>query len=217
MKTRIDSSHVTLLYEDETGQEYEQSLGDLTEVGTLIDTDTGVDLEVVAAMVETPDDEAVTESWDNDLCRAIAEALEDREDDESVAAADWLKDHENNDDVWDLIGNLLDQVERIAAEELRLRDALVNVVFIAGDEYERIVDEANNLGGSVAAVVEILARWDTGDEIDQASTINGTTARAEIEQRAHHVVEHDSLQYWLVADHQLRYYALYRPLLSMQG
>jgi hypothetical protein len=53
MATQIfDLNKVTLIYKDESGQTHEQPLGDLVEVGTLIDPDTGDDMPVIGAVVE---------------------------------------------------------------------------------------------------------------------------------------------------------------------
>lgn len=62
-------------------------------------------------------DSAEPASWDNSVPRALAEALDDREDDESCGAARWLAEHENDDYVWDLIGKLLDRITELAAAE----------------------------------------------------------------------------------------------------
>ena len=46
MKQIVDLAKVTVVYVDDKGTEYRQPLGDITEVGTLIDPDTGDDLEM---------------------------------------------------------------------------------------------------------------------------------------------------------------------------
>lgn len=47
----VDLDHVTLLYCSESSQYYEQPLNDLTSAGTLIDPETGDDLDLVAAVI----------------------------------------------------------------------------------------------------------------------------------------------------------------------
>ncbi|MDX3275567.1 MULTISPECIES: hypothetical protein [Streptomyces] len=59
-------------------------------------------------------DGAVPAVWDNAVPRALADALRDREDDRSVQAAEWLAEHENDDELWSLIGSLLDRITEFA-------------------------------------------------------------------------------------------------------
>lgn len=47
----FDTSIVTLVYKDEDGKEYEQPLNDVFYSGTLIDPETGDDLELVRAYI----------------------------------------------------------------------------------------------------------------------------------------------------------------------
>ncbi|MEH0490568.1 hypothetical protein QBA78_36540 [Streptomyces scabiei] len=62
-------------------------------------------------------DGAVPAVWDNAVPRALADALRDREDDESLRAAEWLAEHENDDELWSLIGGLLDRITEFADPE----------------------------------------------------------------------------------------------------
>lgn len=62
-------------------------------------------------------DSAEPASWDNSVPRALAEALEDREDEESRRAARWLAEHENDDYLWDLVGGLMDRITELAGAE----------------------------------------------------------------------------------------------------
>lgn len=62
-------------------------------------------------------DSAEPASWDNSVPRALAEALEDREDEESRRAAEWLAEHESDDYLWDLIGGLMDRITELAGAE----------------------------------------------------------------------------------------------------
>lgn len=55
--------------------------------------------------------------WDNSIPRELAGCLEDRETTRSEHAARWLKEHENDDALWNLIGGLLDRIESMAAGE----------------------------------------------------------------------------------------------------
>lgn len=94
---------------------------------------------------------------------------------------------------------------------------LVLIVHLEGDNYERAVDAANDLGGSTSAVVEYLSRWDYGDENDTAAPYNGgLTTLSELEGLPHqlHPVAFGGLDYWLQLDHGLRFYALYRAPLA---
>lgn len=93
---------------------------------------------------------------------------------------------------------------------------LVRIISVTGDDYETAVDQANDKGGSTDAVVEYLAQWDTGDEIDRAATINGHTRLSDLEKQRHpfHIVDYDSHVYYLQADHHLGFYALYREELK---
>ncbi|SEC65284.1 Uncharacterised protein (plasmid) [Tsukamurella tyrosinosolvens] len=56
----------------------------------------------------------MTDTWTNSVPRELATCLEDRGAED---AAQWLKEHENDGEVWDLIGDLLDRIESLAAEE----------------------------------------------------------------------------------------------------
>ena len=55
--------------------------------------------------------------WQNTVPRELADVLRDREDEASERAAEWLAEHENDDEVWTLIGRLLDQLTDMAAED----------------------------------------------------------------------------------------------------
>jgi hypothetical protein len=59
-------------------------------------------------------DGAQPSSWSNTVPRALAEALTDREDAESCHAAAWLAEHENDDELWDLLGKLMDRITELA-------------------------------------------------------------------------------------------------------
>ncbi|WP_314191961.1 hypothetical protein [uncultured Arthrobacter sp.] len=58
--TTVDLSGVTLIYRDAAGKTYEQPLADIESAGTLIDPDSGNDLELIAALVAA--DPAPTET-----------------------------------------------------------------------------------------------------------------------------------------------------------
>lgn len=97
---------------------------------------------------------------------------------------------------------------------------LILVTHQSGDDYEEIVDAANAAGGSINAVVEHLARWDYGAETDaDSASFHGTTTLAELQALAHqlHEGDHGGLHYWLLLDHHLRFYALYRQPLADLG
>lgn len=152
--------------------------------------------------------------WDNSVTEALADCLLDRDNPE---AAEWLHDHENDDQVWyDLIGPVLDSIEEIA-HQAEMTEAintakrrLVRIVSLSGDDYETAVDEINDNGGSTSAAVEYLSQWDYGDENDNAAPTNGYVDQTWLEKFAHHVVEHNNITYWLIANHDLGDYTLYR-------
>lgn len=94
---------------------------------------------------------------------------------------------------------------------------LTHVVSLQGADYEAAVMAAEAMGGSVSAVVEYLARWDTGDEVDRDSAeIGDSRLRSEVDALPHqvHEVTFGGLDYVLVIDHQVGLYALYRPQLE---
>lgn len=111
--TGVDLERITLVYRSEVGEEYDQSLSDITSVGMLIDPDTGDDLELVSARLEP--EEPHGHHWINILPREIAAVMLDRGgDDRSVRAAQWLAGHENDDRVWEVLGETIDRLTDIA-------------------------------------------------------------------------------------------------------
>ena len=110
--TGVDLERITLVYRSEVGEEYDQSLSDITSVGTLIDPDTGDDLELVSARLEP--EEPHGHHWINSLPREIAAVMLDRGDDRSVRAAQWLAGHENDDRVWEVLGETIDRLTDVA-------------------------------------------------------------------------------------------------------
>lgn len=146
---------------------------------------------------------------------AVADALVDQGGEACRAAGDWLRANRGDAEVEELLASFLDRAEQLATARLTAQEALVTVITIDGDGYDRVLAEASTdpARDPDEATVEILARWDTGDEVDLASTVLGTTSRREVESRDHAIVEHGGLTYWLEANHGLRYYALYRPKL----
>lgn len=94
--------------------------------------------------------------------------------------------------------------------------ALVCIVILTGDDYEQAVDAANDAGGSTQAVVEHLSQWDHGTENDQAAAVLGTISLAQLRSWPHqvHEVTSGGLEFWLLIDHGLRMYALYREPLD---
>lgn len=95
---------------------------------------------------------------------------------------------------------------------------LTLIISVDGDDYEEAVEAAEDNGGSTEAVVAHLAQWDYGSENDEASEIMGSSTLDELEALPHqlHQVCHDELTYYLLIDHGLRFYALYRPGLHDQ-
>lgn len=114
---------------------------------------------------------------------------------------------DDDDDFW----TQFDEVRRGAIARLA-DEPVVPIVTAWGDAYEAAVDAANDLGGSIDAVVEHLAQWDYGVETDDAAAVNGHIQLAELEAWPHqlHEADHGGLHYWLVIDHHVGLYALYR-------
>lgn len=87
----------------------------------------------------------------------------------------------------------------------------VSIVFADGEDYEAVVDAANENGGSTAAVAEYLAQWDYGTETDYAEVResapwgSGDTL---------HAVTHCGLDYVLSVNHTIGYYGLSRRPLA---
>lgn len=94
---------------------------------------------------------------------------------------------------------------------------LVRIIDLNGQNYEDAVDAINDMGGSTGAAVEYLSQWDVGQETDSdAAVIDNYTSRNHVERLACHREEHGGINYWLIADHSLRHYVLYRrPLDSI--
>jgi hypothetical protein len=55
-------------------------------------------------------------SWDNTVPRELASVLRDRGERDSKRAAKWLKRHESDDAVWEIIGEALDKIEQLALQ-----------------------------------------------------------------------------------------------------
>lgn len=56
-------------------------------------------------------------SWSNTVPREVASVLRDREGAESVAAARWLAEDENDDAVWDVLGRAVDELTELAKND----------------------------------------------------------------------------------------------------
>lgn len=95
---------------------------------------------------------------------------------------------------------------------------LVHVVTLTGQDYEAAVAAAEAAGGSVDAVAAHLARWDRGDEADDEAALwpHDMLTAADLGRLQHqlHRASAGGLDYWLLIDHQLRMYALYRAPLT---
>lgn len=92
---------------------------------------------------------------------------------------------------------------------------LVRIILLRGQDYENAVDAINALGGSTGAAVAHLAQWDNGTQSDNdAEAANRYDSLVYVESMAHHREEHGGINYWLVADHSLRHYVLYRRPLA---
>lgn len=109
----VPLDQITLVYRDEAGEQYTQPLADITESGTLIDPRNGSDLELERAIVKVGRSH-VDDIWDNTIPRAIADALECREDTKSLRTAAWLHEHENDDSVWQIINRAMDALTELA-------------------------------------------------------------------------------------------------------
>ncbi|MFI9629257.1 hypothetical protein [Streptomyces sp. NPDC052042] len=87
-------------------------------------------------------------------------------------------------------------------------DPLVELVaHVTGEHYEEIVDKADSIGGSTAAVVEQLLHLAPAAP---ATAENIPLSRVwQRHGQVHHVEYHGS-GYWLQFDHLQRFYTLYR-------
>lgn len=106
--TILSAQSVTLVYRDENDIVHRRGLTDVVAAGTRID------LESAAAVVDFPTDRPG--SRDNRIAHELADALRDREDDESLKAAEWLGEHKSDVEIWNLVGGLLDQLTRLALD-----------------------------------------------------------------------------------------------------
>lgn len=152
-------------------------------------------VSVRAEIAEAPDAHDLTPTQ-----AARIDALSDSQINAAVRA-------QLDDSFWEVY----DSIRSSAIAHLR-RCPLVHIVTLNDEEYERAVDAANDEGGSVQAVAKHLAKWDYGDENDGAASVNGYTNLSDLEAGPHqiHTVDIGDLHYWLVIDHGLRFYALYR-------
>lgn len=94
---------------------------------------------------------------------------------------------------------------------------LVLVVHAHGHHYENAVDIADANGGRVDDVVKYLSAWDAGEETDGAAKYNGgqSLTFGQLLALPHQVHTTDTPEgYILQLDHQLGFYALYRPPVS---
>lgn len=107
-RNRISTDEIELIYRADDGQELTQPLTDVTEVGTLIDPETGDDMEIAEAIIISDD------TTGSPVVNELVDALRDRGDDASQHAAEFLAKEGENDDVWFLIGRLLDQITDMA-------------------------------------------------------------------------------------------------------
>ncbi|MGP5099571.1 hypothetical protein CIK69_01830 [Brachybacterium alimentarium] len=101
---------------------------------------------------------------------------------------------------------------------LRTSEPLSHIITLTGDAYEQVVDEANAMGGSVDAVAAVLSAWDYGDETDAAAELDPYRPTAsDLGKLSHqlHSAHVGHQHYWLLIDHQLGLYSLYR--LPLEG
>ena len=150
---------------------------------------------VRAEIHEAPESHGLSEAQ----ASLIAAFADDEIDQEIRAAAD--------DRFWEAYDSVRrDAIARLAG------DLLVNITHHADDDYERAVDATNEHGGSIEAVVAHLAQWDFGEETDGAAEQNGLARLSELTRLPHqlHEADHGGLHYWLLIDHGLRFYSLYR-------
>lgn len=101
---------------------------------------------------------------------------------------------------------------------LRTSEQLSHIITLTGDAYEQVVDEANAMGGSVDAVAAVLSAWDYGDETDAAAELDPYRPTAsDLGKLSHqlHSAHIGHQHYWLLFDHQLGLYSLYR--LPLEG
>ncbi|WP_324701313.1 hypothetical protein [Micrococcus sp. HOU01] len=97
---------------------------------------------------------------------------------------------------------------------------LVRIVTATDQDYEVAVAEADAAGGSVDAVAAYLAQWDRGSEADDEAALwpEEMPTAAELGRLQHqlHCARAGGLDYWLLIDHQIGLYALYRAPLNRE-
>lgn len=97
------------------------------------------------------------------------------------------------------------------AVELKPADGrLTLVAFAPASDYERIVDQANDNGGSVTAVAEALLSSGTITRTECGFTLLGNLKKQRNSQL--HEVVIDDTRYWLRINHQKCFYMLYREV-----
>lgn len=142
---------------------------------------------------------------------------------EELADPSLIEDEYEDDLVIEVTGGIDGAYDNFATDEERAEyrrgyeDAhrLVRIALLRTQAYENAVDAINALGGSTGAAVEHLAQWDDGRESDNdAEATNGYDSRVYVENMAHHREIHGGIEYWLVANHILRHYILYRRPLA---
>lgn len=62
---------------------------------------------------------AAAHTWSNTLPEAIAACLADREEPEAARAVAWLKAHENDDALWEVLNHHLNTIQQMAATNTR--------------------------------------------------------------------------------------------------
>lgn len=94
-------------------------------------------------------------------------------------------------------------------------DPLIHIITLSRDDYDMAVDEINDRGGSTRGAAEYMAQWDNGIEDDRAATVNGASARADVQRWfLHETIRIDNIEYVVCWVHPLSTYALYRPPLT---
>lgn len=103
----IETSHVEIVYDDTNDGLVSQPLVDVQDSGTLLDSETDADADVIAARVPI-----------STVPQALALALQERadlgDDPESAHTAQWILEHGDDDGVWQHIGGLLDTITDMA-------------------------------------------------------------------------------------------------------
>lgn len=112
MSTELPLSAVTLIYTDDDGTEYIQSLSDIEQAGTLIDPRTGDDLTLDRVVVDQPTPAAG--SFHDPAVGGLAARVARTESPTDPPLIDWLTAHQNDERVQHAVESLLGRLRAMS-------------------------------------------------------------------------------------------------------